>query len=773
MLFLFRADEKFMVQAIDQGLYWFDGTNFTFISGSHEFGSMKVHALVRRTDGTILVCTASRGIYVFDGQTFYPWKSEISEFLKYYTCNAGFRLNDSLFVFGSILNGVVFCDAHGRIQNHFNFSNGLKNNTILALFADRDQGVWIGMDDGVNYIDILASSIYYTNTSGTLGTIYSVRQNRDELYLGTNHGLFKANILRHNDIYSFEAIRMIPESQGQVWTMKEFDDQMLVGHNDGTYRVGGERLTKISDITGCWSIIPEGELLLEGTYTGLVVLDKDEYGKWKYRNRIQGYGDPTRHVEIDYVGFVWASHAMKGIYKIELNRDMDTVVNYEYFSDISGEPHNIDVFKINNRILFTNSEDLYTYDYVKNAIVPFSPLNAEVGEYRTATQIIPFGQQSYWFVNNNKIALFDISIEFMAQKKYEIILESQNIPERDIQIVSLGENVILIPDRQGFSVYDLNRTGNGKDTSALFIQKVIFQGKKKNVSPDVTGEEMIRVPYFTNNMTVFFADPSAFGQKSKNYEYRLPEFGDTWHTTRLGTFTYLNLRFGKYVLQLRSDTDSKIVELPFVIEKPWYLSRLSYGLYLVILTGLVYLGYLILRFELAKHRQLLEYEVTRKRLENELSYKSQELMFTMRYLIQKNEILTELKGEIDTLKDDGSRYPVKHVRNMEKIIRQGLESQTEEWRNAMNNLKLSEQGFFKKLLENYPNLTPNDLRLCSCLRMNFSTKEIAKLLNISGRGVEISRYRLRKKLHLGHEVNLTEFLMRDTFGDEVSEEVQE
>jgi DNA-binding NarL/FixJ family response regulator len=120
------------------------------------------------------------------------------------------------------------------------------------------------------------------------------------------------------------------------------------------------------------------------------------------------------------------------------------------------------------------------------------------------------------------------------------------------------------------------------------------------------------------------------------------------------------------------------------------------------------------------------------------------------------------------MKVDISRYPVKSVKKIENIIHEGLELQTEEWKNTLRNLKLSEQGFFKKLLEIYPDLTTNDLRLCSYLRMNLSTKEIAKLLNISTRAVEISRYRLRKKMSMEHDTNLTEFLMSDRFDTEIS-----
>lgn len=103
---------------------------------------------------------------------------------------------------------------------------------------------------------------------------------------------------------------------------------------------------------------------------------------------------------------------------------------------------------------------------------------------------------------------------------------------------------------------------------------------------------------------------------------------------------------------------------------------------------------------------------------------------------------------------------------MEATINEGLQSQTEDWKDALNKLKLSQQGFNKTLLQHFPNLTPHDLRLCSYLKMNFSTKEIARLLNISVRAVEISRYRLRKKLGLKHDENLTEFLINEMFTGE-------
>jgi FixJ family two-component response regulator len=68
------------------------------------------------------------------------------------------------------------------------------------------------------------------------------------------------------------------------------------------------------------------------------------------------------------------------------------------------------------------------------------------------------------------------------------------------------------------------------------------------------------------------------------------------------------------------------------------------------------------------------------------------------------------------------------------------------------------EKFFKQLKERFPDLTPYDLRLCAFIRMDISTKEIAAILNISYRGAEVSRYRLRKKMQLPRGENLSAFL---------------
>lgn len=761
MLFLFNAGERLICQVLGNGLYWFNGENFDFVKGSEIFKYIKVHSVLRYSDNELWICTANNGIYRFDGNRFEYFDSEISTFLKYQTCNAGVTINDSTFVFGTISNGIVFCDQNGKIARGFNYANGLKNNTVLSLFKDKMNGLWIGLDDGANYMNLLSPRTMFANSSGNLGTIYTVLRDSNKLYLGTNHGLFEAGISQVNEVYNFSDIKLIPHTQEQLWTLQRFDNQIICGHNDGTFLLDGGTFRQISDVTGGWDIREYNDLLIEGTYTGIIFFKKDAKGKWTFRNKIKGYNEPTRHIEIDYLGYIWASHPQKGFYRLELNETLDSVIQLQHYNTITGRPADIAMYKINNQIVFTTSDSLYTFDYDQRKIIPFNQLNMTLKEYRESSQIIPETRNKYWFLRGNKIALFEISKDFKGSKQLELSQKFSYLPERQIQIVRLSERTILIPARQAFATYNLTLLKHNQDSSEPAISKLVFQGKNRTIEASGDRSEPVRIPYNSNHLTAFFSDPSGFDNENKTYQYHLEGIEEGWHTTTTDNITYLNLPYGDYRLQLKPVSENPGDEINFTIKRPWYLNNWAFILYFLVAASAIISAILRFRNKTKRQRQLLEFEVSNNKLASELDFRSYELMLTMRYLIQKDEILTDLNNQINSLKEQSSKFPVKFIREMEKIISHG-HTQAEEWKDSLNSLKLTQQGFFKRLIEKHPNLTPNDLRLCSYLRMNFTTKEIARLLIISERAVEVSRYRLRRKMNLDHTVNLTEYLIKET-----------
>jgi DNA-binding CsgD family transcriptional regulator len=141
-----------------------------------------------------------------------------------------------------------------------------------------------------------------------------------------------------------------------------------------------------------------------------------------------------------------------------------------------------------------------------------------------------------------------------------------------------------------------------------------------------------------------------------------------------------------------------------------------------------------------------------EKLQNEIESKTRELSASTMSIIKKNELLNTIKNELGVVKDENKIKPVI------KIINKNL-SNNSDWEMFQEAFNNADSDFLKKVKTAHPNLTPNDLRLCAYLRLNLSSKEIAPLLNISARSVEIKRYRLRKKMELPHEKSLVEYIL--------------
>ena len=159
----------------------------------------------------------------------------------------------------------------------------------------------------------------------------------------------------------------------------------------------------------------------------------------------------------------------------------------------------------------------------------------------------------------------------------------------------------------------------------------------------------------------------------------------------------------------------------------------------------------------ATEKQIIKLQT--EKLQAELAGKSRELANSAMSLVYKNELLQKISQEMAKLKDgNGKPLAEEQLRKIQKVIDEGM-NDDRDWNLFESSFNEAHESFFKKLKANHPDLVPNDLKLCAYLHMNMSSKELASLLNISLRGVEIRRYRLRKKLDVPHDKNLVEFLM--------------
>ncbi|RNC86800.1 MAG: hypothetical protein ED556_05090 [Winogradskyella sp.] len=146
----------------------------------------------------------------------------------------------------------------------------------------------------------------------------------------------------------------------------------------------------------------------------------------------------------------------------------------------------------------------------------------------------------------------------------------------------------------------------------------------------------------------------------------------------------------------------------------------------------------------------------REKLDIDLEFKEKQLTTHALHLAHKNEVLLDLKQQLKTIKSEGTNS--RGFQNIINHINLDINNDTN-WEQFKSYFEDVHKGFNSKIMNTYPDVSTNDLRLMSLLKMNLSSKEIANILNISTEGVKKARYRLRKKLNLTTEESLQELVI--------------
>ncbi len=793
-LFLFKINDRYFVEQVNAGLFELHNNHLDYITGSNILGNSGVLSILPYGSNKYLIGTAKNGLFIYDGKQINQWSNQANDFLKTYQLNNGVIILKKYFAYGTILNGIVIIDTLGNVVQHINKSSGLQNNTVLSLYTDGEQNLWAGLDNGIDRIEVNSPLYYYFDKTGRFGTVYSSIIFNKKIYLGTNQGLFYSDWLpgANNQLLQSFDFKLIPGSQGQVWDLSLQDGRLLCGHNDGTYQVNGSTITKISSVNGGWTIKKlKDNFLIQGTYTGLVIYKKDGEGNWVFDHKIEGFGEPSRYVEQDSKGRIWVGHAYKGIYKITLSSDLKKVTSVKYYDKSSGLPgsYNVNVFDLDNQIVFSSDSGFCIYDDISNKFYKYQQLNNMLGTFASSNKIIAAIGKKYWFINHGRVAIADLS------ESGKLALDSNRFNTLNGQMVQNYENINLINN----SIY-LISVDDGfvilNDDDALQPLKIklpeVLIRKVENITDKIVvisengnGSGNIEIPFSQNNIRITYSLPY-YRQAKTKFQYYLEGYSRQWSDwVTQGQKEFTNLSQGTYRFRVRAKINdaniSPVTEYSFIILPPWYSSKLALLFYLLLIILIIYIVRYYYDLKLKRHQQFIHDKLDREKeeflkqeavaneqqivkikneqLQADLAGKSRELANSAMNLVYKNELLQKISKEITRFKDSsGKQLSEDQLRRIQKVIDEGMNDERD-WNIFESSFNEAHESFFKKLKSGHPDLVPNDLKLCAYLRMNMNSKEMASLLNISLRGVEIRRYRLRKKLNLEHDKNLVEFLI--------------
>jgi len=792
-LFLFKTGKRYFVEQVNSCLFELKNNKLVYVAGSNILGNSGVLSILPFPNNRLLIGTARNGLFIYDDKQIKPWANKANDFLQTYQLNNGAVVPGKYFAYGTILNGVIIIDTAGNVVQHINKSSGLQNNTVLSLFIDNEQNLWAGLDNGIDRIEVNSPLYFYFDKTGGFGTVYSSIIFNNKIYLGTNQGLFYSDWISDGNKRLFQSFdfKLIPGSQGQVWELSLQDGRLLCGHNAGTFQVNGSTISKITMTSGGWTLKKlKDNQLIQGTYTGLVIYKKDNAGNWIFDHKIEGFGEPSRYVEQDDKGQVWVSHAYKGIYKVSLSSDLKKATSVKYYDNKYGLPgsYNINVFNLNNRIIFSSDSGFYVYDDISDRFYKYQQLNKKLGTFASSSKIIPAIGKKYWLINHGRVALADLSVpgKLTIDSNRFNILDGRMLHNYE-NISRINSSIYLISVDDGFVILN--------DEDALQQNKIklppVLIRRIENITDKITpiadnvSQGDIEIPFAQNNIRISYSLPF-YRQEKIKFQYYLDGYSrqwSDWSTQSQKEFT--NLNQGTYHFKVRAKINEENISpetiLMFTVLPPWYAGRVAVVCYILLLILIYYLVRYYYRLKLKRHQhhiheklqkekeEFLKQEaianeqrivkIRNEQLQADLASKSRELANSAMNIVYKNELLQKISHEIIQLKDSsGKKLSDEQLRKIQKVIDDGMTDERD-WNLFESSFNEAHESFFKKLKAQHPDLVPNDLKLCAYLRMNMSSKEMASLLNISLRGVEIRRYRLRKKLDLEHDKNLVEFLM--------------
>lgn len=760
------------------------------VQGTEILAGKKIKAIVPFGNKLILA-TPFDGLFTLDDESVAPLQSDINDFLKENQLFCATAHND-VYVFGTVSCGAVVKNFSTGATSYINKESGMQNNTILSADFDRSGNIWFSLDNGIDY-GIYNSPVHnLVSSSNDIGAGYTCFKNGNNIYFGTNQGLYVASYPFVSSPSRLDLTRCLP---GQIWSLDDAGGgSFFVGGDAGAFHIAGTSVTPIEGLAGTYCIVRlpnRPDMAIASTYDGFKLLQQNT-GSWHVAAHIDGDSGVRGHFIIDSDYNLWVNHWVKGVYKLHLDLDNNSFDNLRLFTQADGLPATSDnmVSLFRNRAVITNPGGFFSLNKNSGQLEPDPELTA----------IFPDPHPSTLLNSEGNLTVITPSGLYFGLKDSIGNYTSDFIPVkglRDRLVVGyehasfLGPDEIIISNQNGFWSTDPQSATNEIEDSKPFVSNIYANSDRRvfraALSPDET--EVLNLPYELNSLRFEFASPDYRSDENVQFSSMLENYDRSWSPyTNEAVREYTQLAEGSYVLRLRAinlqSGHEDETEFHFHISPPWYRSIFASIIYVLLLACVVAASVFlinrwkrnaekrmerrkeeemdVMRTEAQKEALRKDYEIANlksEQLEEDIKHKSNELSSATMNVIRKNEILQDIASKISKIQTapgvDNSL--VKQLAHIQTVIQDNI-SHDDDLATFNHNFDVVYGNFTTRLHQTYPHLTPADVRLCCYIKMGLSSKEIAPLINISFKSVEMARYRLRKKLELTPNTSLTEFL---------------
>jgi len=787
----FKTNRKLFVQSIQGQLfeikdrellptpYLINLTNET-VAGviSHNGGYLLVY-----NSGKIELATPFGAIGKYDG---------LSKVLQGKYINHVFQLSDGRLAISTQTAGLFLYDLQKNAIENITTEQGLLSNACLRTFQDYSGNLWVGMQNGIALIDINSPMRFINQDVNIQGSGYEAYKRDEGTYFTTSSGIY---FLAKNAARSV----FLNGTEGPAYGMQNIAGKLYAGHHTGLFLLANGTAKRIAHTHGLWQVKQlqsNPEYAIGGTYSGLFLFRMNAGMELQGVGKIGGFEESSRFFEEDRQGKIWVGQFYKGLYQLSLSPDMTTAVAQKISAE-QGLPvdEQIILSRIDHELYLGTPKGIYRLDQSNNRMVKSETFSKEIGEQQVYLLVQDNQKNVYVYAEDIAGYFKQISVDnytFVPSSLFQLRYSFNN----DLLNVSVQtDEGVLFNANEGFIHYRPEWENRLAAEKPLIVSKVINVAAHSVLYQRLPfGSKSENLPHLTVSYRAkvlqFEVEAFQFNEVDKQpFRYCLKGFDDGYgEWTHATTKEYTNLREGHYEfsVQTRNVLGQIVTSQPLFlkVEPPFYRSLPARLLYVAI--G-VFSLLLVSRLQkhrykrkanaveelkqkelLSKQQELMEIEhqkeqavrqIEEDKMKSELRHLNSLLAASTMNLVVKNEFMETIKEELEEVKQKGKSMETKHA--LEKIVREidTILRLQEDWKQFEYHFDQIHGDFLNRLREHFSELTPNEQKLCALLRLNLSTKEISNLMSISLRGVEIARYRLRKKLGLGPGQNLSKFIL--------------
>ncbi len=621
-----------------------------------------------------LIGTEADGLFFYENHNITKINSETSDFIKNFGSNCAVPLGNEFYAIGTQRSGILIIDKNLKIIDIIDEFSGLISNYVNSIYLSDDNGLWVGLNNGISRIDYFLPLTYFDKRNGLKGSINDITRFKNKIFVTTLEGLY---YLSETEPYKFEKFSGLNSG---CWDLEITANDLLVATSSGVIKINDNGSTE--RISNNFSFVIKKSQFKQnfyyaGTINGLEIIEQKNNGYLVKKlneypnansNQIELF-DEVRSIQEDSDGLIWAATSNNGVLCFDLNN-----LSLKKFDNQNGLPSNVgnSVNFIDGKLLVSTIEGVHYFDktekkfkiadeFITDSLDSKSNWFSKIyqdqknriwstdGSDKNFAQLIKFKEE-----NNNKV------IYRKDQKKFKPIsfftvksIFVDHEAELDNDIIWLVGNDVIIRFQEKSGL-------NNKTNFNTLIRDIIVNNEKEiffgysGLDQNSKPKSALLLP--EENTITFFYSSTSYEILGKNeYQYILEGFDKVlsdWTTSTKKEYT--NLSYGHYKFKVRAkniyDEMSDFAEFDFTIETPWFATIWAYALYVIIGISSIFL---IIRWrgrKLENEKQALEAIVEERTAE--IMEQKEEIEVQSLQLFIKNDELEKINGIVQAINNE-------------------------------------------------------------------------------------------------------------------------